>query len=265
MKNRNTNIVKLLVSFACLLFGSTTLHAQKVVGLDNWFNHEINAKTGKIYHYTWNDSLDSGFSQLGDVFKSKGAQLATLTEAPVKKMLKGVDIYIIVDPDTTRESPKPNYITPKDIKAISGWVKKGGVLLLMANDGPNCEFTHFNQLAETFGFHFVPVTLNPVTGREWEMGAETNLPDHPLFKGVKKIYMKEVAPIILSKTSKPVLKDGEHIFIAETNLGKGFVLAIGDPWIYNEYIGHSRLPESFENGKAAVNLCNFLLAKTRTR
>ena len=31
------------------------------------------------------------------------------------------------------------------------------------------------------------------------MAAETNLPDHPLFAGVNKIYMKEVAPIILSK------------------------------------------------------------------
>jgi unsaturated rhamnogalacturonyl hydrolase len=263
MNNCKTNIVKLIVSFAYLLFGLTTLHAQKLVGLDNWFNRETHPKTGKIYHYTWNDSLDSGFSQLGDVFKSKGAQLTTIAEAPTKKTLKDADVYIIVDPDTTRENPEPNYITPKDIKVISGWVKKGGVLLLMANDGPNCEFTHFNKLAEAFGFHFVPVTLNAVTGKEWEMGAETNLPDHPLFKGVNKIYMKEVAPILLSKLSKPVLKDGEHVFIAETTYGMGYVLAIGDPWIYNEYIGHSRLPESFENAKAAANLCNFLIQKTK--
>jgi unsaturated rhamnogalacturonyl hydrolase len=263
MKHCKTNIIKLFLSTACLLFGLTTLHAQKVVALDNWFNHEINAKTGKIFHYTWNDSADSGFSQLGAVFTFKGAKLATIAEAPTKKTLAGVDIYIIVDPDTTRENPNPNYVRSKDIKVISGWVKKGGMLLLMANDGPNCEFTHFNKLAEAYGFHFVPVTLNPVTGKEWEMGAETNLPDHPLFKGVKKIYMKEVAPIILSKLSKPVLKDGEHVFIAETTYGKGYVLAIGDPWIYNEYIGHSRLPESFENGKAAENLCSYLIKKSQ--
>jgi len=263
MKNNRNNRVKLLISVVCLFLGISVSHAQKTVGLDNWFNHEIHPKSGKVYHYTWNDSLDSGFSQLGEVFKSKGAQLTTIAEAPTKKGLKGTDIYIIVDPDTTRENPKPNYITPKDIKVISGWVKKGGVLLLMANDGPNCEFTHFNQLAEEFGFRFVPVTLNPVTGREWEMGAETNLPDHPLFKGVNKIYMKEVAPVLLSKMAKPVLRDGQHVFMAETTYGKGYVLAIGDPWIYNEYIGHSRLPESFENGKAAVNLCEHLMHKNR--
>jgi unsaturated rhamnogalacturonyl hydrolase len=260
---KHLSFTRLFFPIALFLFCSSSLFAQPVVGLDNWFNRETNPKTGKIYHYTWNDSLDSGFSQLGDVFTSKGARLTTLAEAPAKKSLDGINIYIIVDPDTTRENPKPNYITPGDIKAISGWVKKGGVLLLMANDGPNCEFTHFNQLAEVFGFHFVPVTLNPVTGREWEMGAETNLPDHPLFKGVNKIYMKEVAPILLSQKSQPVLRDGNNVFIAETTYGKGYVLAIGDPWIYNEYIGHSRLPESFENGIAAVNLCEYLILKTR--
>jgi unsaturated rhamnogalacturonyl hydrolase len=263
MKNHQKNKAKLFTSIVCLFLGITSLHAQKVVGLDNWFNHEINAKTGKVYHYTWSDSLDSGFSQLGGVFTSKGARLTTIKSAPVKKALSGVDIYIIVDPDTTKENPNPNYVTAEDVKSIAKWVKKGGVLLLMANDGPNCEFTHFNRLAEEFGFHFVPITLNPVLNNNWEMGAEINLPEHPLFKGVKKIYMKEVAPILLAKYAVPVLKDGEFIFIAETRYGKGYVLAIGDPWVYNEYIGHNRLPESFENGKAAVNLCSYLISKTK--
>ncbi|MDP2338392.1 MAG: hypothetical protein Q8N05_18455 [Bacteroidota bacterium] len=44
----------------------TESSAQKTVGLDNWFNHENNAKTGKIFHYTWDDQANSGFSQLGD-------------------------------------------------------------------------------------------------------------------------------------------------------------------------------------------------------
>lgn len=253
-----------LINLAVLSFLlGNQVQAQKVVGLDNWFNHEIDSRTGKLFHYTWNDSLDSGFSQLGGCFISQGGTLTTISNQPDKKSLSKVDIYIIVDPDTTRENPNPNYLTEADIKVISGWVKKGGVLLLMANDGPNCEFTHFNKLAETFGFRFRPLTLNPVTGREWEMGAEINLPDHPLFSGVKKIYMKEVAPIIISKDAKVVLKDGNDVFMAETRYGKGYVLAIGDPWVYNEYIGHSRLPQDFENGKAALNLCSHLLSKSK--
>ncbi len=133
----------------------------------------------------------------------------------------------------------------------------------MANDGPNCEFTHLNALARVFGFQFNPVTLNPVTGNNWEMGAETNLPDHPLFKGVSKIYMKEVASITTGGKTKAVLKDGDNPIIAETRFGKGFVLAIGDPWVYNEYIDHNRLPKDFDNKKAAANLCNYLLSKTK--
>ncbi len=239
------------------------LSAQPGVGLDNWFNRELNSKTGKLYHYTWSDSANSGFSQLGGWFMGEGARLVTVDGPPTSQLLRSLAVYIIVDPDTTRENPAPHYVSPRDVKTISHWVKRGGVLLLMANDGPNSEFTHFNRLAGVFGFQFRPLTLNPVEGRNWEMGAETNLPTHPLFEGVSKIYMKEVAPILLSKKAQPVLKDGPDIFIAEAAYGRGYVLAVGDPWLYNEYVDHNRLPEDFENDKAAVNLARHLLGKAR--
>lgn len=239
--------------------------AQKTVGLDNWYNHETNSKTGKIFHYTWGDTAMSGFSQLGELFEKQSALLKTIQSKPSKQSMKDVDIYIIVDPDTTKENPNPNYIEANDVRFMKKWVKKGGVLLLMANDGPNCEFTHFNDLAKVFGFQFHPQTLNPVTNRQWEMAAETNLTDHPLFSGVKKIYMKEVAAISLTGNAKSVLKDNESnsTFIAEVSFGKGYVLVIGDPWLYNEYIDHWLLPESFENQKAARNLVDLLLGKVK--
>jgi unsaturated rhamnogalacturonyl hydrolase len=179
--------------------------------------------------------------------------------------MKSIDIYIIVDPDTTKENPTPNYIETGEIDFLKKWVNKGGVLLLLANDGPNCEFTHLNDLAKVFGFQFHPQTLNPVTGKQWEMAAETNLPDHPLFSGVNKIYMKEVAPISLSGNTKSVLRDNQSnsVYIAESQFGKGYVLAVGDPWLYNEYIDHWLLPESFENLKAANNLVDLLLGKVK--
>jgi unsaturated rhamnogalacturonyl hydrolase len=95
------------------------------------------------------------------------------------------------------------------------------------------------------------------------MGACTGLPDHPLFKGVKKIYIKEVSDINLSGKAQPVLSEKGKVLIAETSYGKGYVFAIGDPWIYNEYIDHDRLPESFENRKAAENLTRLLIGKLR--
>jgi hypothetical protein len=240
---------------------SISCFGQKTVAVDNWFNHETNAKTGKIYHYTWDDTENSGFSQFGDIFKSKGAQLKTIGSKPDKKNLAGVNIYIIVDPDTTSENPKPNYIEDDDIKAISNWVKEGGVLLILANDKPNCEFTHLNHLAKVFGMHFNPVTLNKVTGTNWDMGAEINLPDHPVFKGVKKIYLKEVSSISFWNGAKAVLTDDNQAYMAENKYGKGFVFAVGDPWIYNEYIDHNYLPADFDNLKAANNLVEYLLNK----
>jgi hypothetical protein len=264
MKKSDLHRFILLLAISLCVAGN--ISAQKTVGLDNWFNHEINTKTGKIYHYTWNDSLDSGFSKLGEIFVSNGARLKTIGENPDKRNLADVNVYIIVDPDTTSENPHPDYISREDVKAISKWVKRGGILVLMANDGPNCEFTHFNHLAVKFGFYFHPVTLNPVINKNWEMGAETNLPDHPIFRGAHKIYMKEVSPISVSGKAKPVLVDGNSgnaVFIAESKYGKGYVLAVGDPWLYNEYIDNHRLPKDFENLKAAENFCIFLLGMSK--
>lgn len=254
---RSSIILKIL-AFVIVVFISNISFGQKTVGLDNWFNHEINPKTGKINHYTWEDTENGGFSQLGTIFTSKGVQLKTLNK-PDKKTLAGVDVYIIVDPDTTSENPNPNYIMNEDVKVISNWVKKGGVLLILANDKPNCEFTHLNNLARVFGMHFNPVTLNKVTGTNWDMGGETDFPDHPVFKGVKKIYLKEVSSIKTWNKARPVLKDNGEAYMAETKFGKGFVFAVGDPWIYNEYIDHKYLPADFDNLKAATNLVEYLL------
>ena len=115
------------------------------------------------------------------------------------------------------------------------------------------------MLMKQFGMTFNHVTLHPVTGTNFEMGACKNLPDHPLFKGVSKIYIKEVSDINLSGTAKSILTENGKVLIAENKFGKGYVFAIGDPWIYNEYIDHDRLPESFENRKAAENLTDLLL------
>ena len=94
------------------------------------------------------------------------------------------------------------------------------------------------------------------------MGASTVFPDHPLFKGVKKIYLKEISSFTLSNNAKPVLTENGQVLMAECNFGKGFVFAVGDPWIYNEYMDHDRLPADFDNRKAAENLTDYLLQHT---
>ena len=189
--------------------------------------------------------------------------MKTIEQNPTPEILDNLDVYIIVDPDSTSESNNPNYILQDDINAITNWVKDGGTLLLFANNGPECEFTHFNKLAEVFGFQYIPVSLHTVPNDDWETGAETNLPNHPIFKGVNKIFMKNTASIKLTANSEsmPNLKDGKDILITETSYDKGKVIAVVDPWLYNEYIHHNRLPESFQNKKAAYNMVEYLIAK----
>ena len=123
-----------IVMLLILLIAPFITSAQ-VVGLDNWYNRETNAK-GQPFHYLWTDTENSGYSQWGELFKKKGATLSTLESAATSKNLAKLDVYIIVDPDTTTESKSPNYILADDIKAIKKWVEKGGVLVLMANDAP---------------------------------------------------------------------------------------------------------------------------------
>jgi unsaturated rhamnogalacturonyl hydrolase len=252
---------KYIISPIIFVFTVQLLSAQTNVGLDNWFNHETNKKTGQPYHYLWSDTAWSGYSRWGKIFTDKKANLFTLGR-PTATELSKIDIYIIVDPDTTSENPSPNYILPEDANIIENWVKRGGVLIILANDGPNCEFTHLNQFSTRFGIVFDPVTYHAVTGKNWNMGAFTNLPDYPVFKSVHKIYLKEISSLILSKQAKPVLTENGKVFMAECNIGKGFVFAVGDPWIYNEYIDHDRLPLYFENRKAAENLTDYLIQRS---
>lgn len=247
-----------------LFFKSTK---DKIVGLDNYFNDEwMKNKQGREvrYHYIWEDTANSGYSELGDLIKSVGAEITELREAPTQKLLDKISVYIIVDPDTPLETAHPNYIEDASIRNIIRWVKSGGVLALFANDKGNCEFTHLNKLSGEFGIHFNEDSRNHVTGNNYDMGKFDNLPSNMIFHGVNKIYLKEISTLKLSKKAKAILTDKGDVIMAFSKYGKGFVFAVGDPWLYNEYIDHKKLSTSFNNKKAAENLFRFLLSKAAT-
>ena len=239
----------------------------KVVGLDYYFNDEWKEdKAGKKvrYHYVWEDNdINSGYSKLGDILTHLDAGLTELPEAPTKESLSKLSIYFIVDPDTKAENPDPHYIDSNSISAIVNWVKDGGVLVLFGNDKGNAEFEHLNNLAGNFGIHFNEVSRNKVVDSKYDMGKFDNFPDHPIFKNVKKIYMKEISTFNLKSPAKAVLTDSGDVIMASADFGKGFVFAVGDPWIYNEYIDNHKLPAGFENYKAAENLFKWLLSKAK--
>ena len=234
----------------------------KCVILDTYFNNEWKKDaTGTMvrYHYTWDDKSNSGFSMLGNIFRMYGVKTTSLETAPTSENLKTGNIYIIVDPDTEKESPAPNYVKSADVNVISNWVKQGGVLVLLSNDSANAEFPHFNQLASAFGLRFNLDLKNTVQGNNYEQGAIMIPQGHSIFKTAKKLYIKELSSLQVKPPARVVLKNGNDNIMVVAKYGKGTVFALGDPWIYNEYADGRKLPDEYDNYEGAADLVQWLI------
>ncbi|MCX2452502.1 glycoside hydrolase family 88 protein [Pedobacter sp. PLR] len=234
----------------------------KTVRLDYYYNNEAKKdQTGnlKSWHYKWEERGNNGFSMFEEVFKNAGFKTGWLNHAPTVGNLQGTSVYIIVDPDTKKENPNPGFIGEKDIQELSSWVKKGGVLILMANDTGNVELDHFNQLAKVFGIQFDKNSKGRVVKNQFEMGKVTVPAGNGIFKTAKDLYIKEYSSLSIEPGVRSVLKDkdGDHV-IATKKYGKGNVFVIGDPWLYNEYVDGRKLPAEYENFKAAQDLVNWI-------
>ncbi|MEY4279629.1 MAG: hypothetical protein RL377_1633 [Bacteroidota bacterium] len=245
----------------------TQLNAKHpVVLLDAYYNNEIKKDaSGKDtrWHYSWEELSNGGFSVLGKQFENKGAQLQTITTAPSVLALNKASVYLIVDPDHVKDNPTPNYMNTADAKVISDWVNAGGVLILLANDSANCDLSHFNTLANTFGIQFTNESVNMVKGTAFEMGTAFPIQGNTVLKPGTKLYVKEVSALQLTGNAKPVALAGDKIVAATAAFGKGQVIAVGDPWLYNEYVDGRKLPFGFQNFEAMGQLVNWTLSKIK--
>jgi unsaturated rhamnogalacturonyl hydrolase len=258
----------LLASTEMDLLPTQSVGKGKTVLLDYYFNNEWKKDaTGTFvrWHYTWEDRSNSGFGMLGDIFNRYGVQTKSLDKAPIASNLKGASIYIIVDPDTDKETDKPNYVGPKDIIAISNWVKQGGVLVLLSNDAGNAEFKNVNQLAARFGIQFNEDSKNHVEGKQFEQGAIYTPANHPIFNTPKKLYIKELSTLQVQSPAEVILKNDDDNIMAVSRYGNGTVFALGDPWIYNEYLDGRKLPATFENYQAAEEWVKWLIQQTNNK
>lgn len=245
------------------IFTSSYAAAQQSILLDTYFNNEykVDESGQKIpFHYRWEETAMSGFSILGNIFKKNGATLASLPEAPTAANLKPHQVYIIVDPDTKKETEKPNFIDKKSASIVADWVKKGGVLVLFGNDSANTNLQSLNTLANQFGINFNNEMINHVTNDVTREGGGVLTAGSEIFKTAKQVYMKDACSIAVSGSAFPLLKQKDDIIIAGSTFGKGTVVAIGDPWLYNEYV-NGNLQKEFENDKGADDLVKWLLTK----
>ncbi len=234
----------------------------KTVMLDSYFNNEHKKdQSGKMipYHYKWEERGNNGISMWGGQFEKAGFNLSTLYQAPTAANLKKAAVYIIVDPDTEKETPEPQFIGAAHRKAIVDWVKAGGVLVIMANDTGNAELTHLNELVKNFDVQFNYNSKGRVVSNKFEMGKVEVPVANPLFKSAREPNIKEYSSLNVAKAAKPVLKDKDgDVVMAVSKFGKGSVFLIGDPWLYNEYVDGRKLPAEYDNFQAGGELIQWI-------
>jgi unsaturated rhamnogalacturonyl hydrolase len=145
--------------------------------------------------------------------------------------------------------------------AIEAWVKGGGVLLLFSNDRDNTEFTNLNTLSDRFGIHFNPVLSHHVIDPDHSTGEVIIPPGTGIFGDGFKAYMKDTSTITVNGPAKSVVTDHGDIMIAVSHVGKGVVLAVTDPWFYNEYADGRKMGE-YKGFEAAQDVAEWAVRQS---
>ena len=234
-----------LPTLLLITLAAAPLSAQAVVALDGYHN----AERAMPDHYRWEGTSDGSFSKLAKGFRDHDVDLRTLRNRIDAASLQGVNLLIVVDPDTPQETPEPKYIEDAEIDAIAKWVNDGGRLVLLGNDKGHAEFTHFNRLASRFGIQFLEETYPKSSGKAILVATGK----HPIFEDRLQAYLVEVAPLKLVAPAEPMLTDNGTDVMALAHVGRGIVFALGDPWLYDEYIDKN------DNPRIATNLFRMLL------
>jgi unsaturated rhamnogalacturonyl hydrolase len=252
----------LLASAEMELAPGATLARGKTIMLDAWFNSQkrLNAAGQEEYfHYKWNDYSNSGYSIFGHIFASYGAELDTLYQAPTVRLLKRAQFYIIASPDIPSKNPHTHYVQSQDADQIADWVKRGGVLVLMENDPANADIEHLDLIADRFGIHFDDLLTHHIIGDQFAPGYIPVSGGGPVFYHPHMLYMKDTCAISLKAPATSLLTDKTGVVMATAKYGKGTVVAVVDPWLYNEYTDHRKVRPVQDNYAAGKEFVLWLL------
>ena len=233
----------------------------KTVLVDAWFNSQTRTNAAgqtELFHYKWNDDTNDGYAFFGRAFQRYGLQLATEKTAPTAADLKKAQMYVIASPDIPVKNPNPHYMDKASAEVIAAWVKSGGVLLLFENDPANADIEHFNTLSDLFGIHYNAVLTNHVVGDDYPAGTVMIPAGTGVFAHPHQAYMKDTCSITAKGNARAVVTKGADVMIAVAHYGKGTVLAVVDPWVYNEYTDRrNHLPVEYDNFASAIDLAGW--------
>ena len=232
------------------------------VVVDGWFNSQMRTDAfGQQveFHYKWYTWDNPGYSSFSHLFHEFGAQTSEHDAEPTLANLKGADVYVIASPDNLDKNPHAHFANAEDAAQLAAWVKTGGVLVIMENDTSFADLDHFNVIGDKFGIHFNSVLRKHVIGTNWEQGRIDIDGMGPIFHHPHTIYVKDVCTITVTKPARDVLDEGDDIFMATAKYGKGTVVAMTDPWLYNEYTGVRKLPDLYDNYAAGKEFVRWIL------
>ena len=230
--------------------------------VDAWYNSQTRKNAAGqtvLFHYKWDDYSNSGFSLLGNIFRTHGLKTKTLAAAPTIDNLKNARFYVIASPDNPSKTPDPHYMNAGDARQIAAWVKQGGVLVMMENDPDNADIAHFDVLADMFGLHFNNVLTHHVIGDQIAMGRMDITDPQMPFTSPHVLYMKDTCSLSLTNSASPLLEWKGDTLMGVAHYGKGTAVAVTDPWLYNEYTDGRKLPPEYDNFAAGREFVRWLL------
>jgi len=134
---------------------------------------------------------------------------------------------------------------------------------MLGNDLGNADFDGWNKLASQFGLEFNKNSLNRVQNDQYEQGRVTVSEGNPIFKTARDLYMKEISTLKISGKAQTILTLNNEPIVAVVKHGKGTVFALGDPWLYNEYVDGRKMNGLFQNHQAARELSAWLLTQAK--
>jgi len=240
----------------------STLAHGVTVAVDGWFNSQqrTDAFGHQVeFHYKWDTWDMPGYGLFGHLFREFGAQTVEHDAEPTLANLMGADVYVIASPDNLEKNPKAHFANADDATQLAEWVKTGGVLVIMENDTSFADLDHFNVISDKFGIHFNSVLRKHVVGTNWEQGRIDIDGKGAIFHHPHTIFVKDVSTITVSKPARTVLQEGDDVYMATAKVGKGTVVAMTDPWLYNEYTDGRKLPALYDNYAAGEEFVRWIL------
>ncbi len=210
----------------------------------------------------WQDSTASGYSLLSRLIARLGGEIDTLLSSPSPEQLRRTSVLVIVDPHAHVEGKQAGGTGEREAQLIEDWVRGGGVLVLFPQEARNGTTSRVNTIGRRFGLTFSEDRLTEIGGGGHEKGYAVAGNTHPMFSGVRRVFMTDPCPIHVRAPAAAVLSVQGRCVIGESRMGRGTVVAFSCQWMRNELLAEGTQTGK-QNSSAAEAVCSWLFDQAK--